>query len=187
MTMPSLISQTCRCLLVAVLFLLAACNRPDDTIREIKQKLEIFKANPNMATLEDLDKSFDKIQAQIDAMQAKGDAVQADRLGRVSAAAPVINGLEQRISYLEEGDWVVITRDGAQVYDAAGKVVTREIVASGASAAASSSARVIRSAYFWPMSKRFASCGAMARSPTQSTTQTVRKRPRTRSSASVDA
>lgn len=78
MTMPSLISQTCRCLLVAVLFLLAACNRPDDTIREIKQKLEIFKANPNMATLEDLDKSFDKIQAQIDAMQAKGDAVQAD-------------------------------------------------------------------------------------------------------------
>jgi len=44
--------------------------------------------------------------------------------------------LTQRISYLEEGDWVVITRDGAQVYDAAGKAVTREIVSSGASAAA---------------------------------------------------
>jgi glucosamine--fructose-6-phosphate aminotransferase (isomerizing) len=44
--------------------------------------------------------------------------------------------LTQRISYLEEGDWVVITRDGAQVYDAAGQAVTREIVASGASAAA---------------------------------------------------
>jgi len=78
MTMPSLILQTIRGLVVAILVLMAACSRPDDTIREIKQKLEIFKAKPNMATLEDLDKSFDKIQAQIDAMQAKGDTVQAD-------------------------------------------------------------------------------------------------------------
>jgi glucosamine--fructose-6-phosphate aminotransferase (isomerizing) len=44
--------------------------------------------------------------------------------------------LTQRISYLEEGDWVVITRDGAQVYDASNHAVTREIVASGASAVA---------------------------------------------------
>jgi len=44
--------------------------------------------------------------------------------------------LTQRISYLDEGDWVVITREGAQVYDAANRPVTRPIVASGASAAA---------------------------------------------------
>ncbi|MBB4856944.1 glucosamine--fructose-6-phosphate aminotransferase (isomerizing) [Novosphingobium chloroacetimidivorans] len=44
--------------------------------------------------------------------------------------------LTQRISYLEEGDWVVITRDGAQVYDASNHAVEREIVSSGASAVA---------------------------------------------------
>src|SRR6478735_12274643 len=44
--------------------------------------------------------------------------------------------LTQRIAYLEEGDWTVITRDGAQVYDADNNPVTREITTSGASAAA---------------------------------------------------
>jgi glutamine---fructose-6-phosphate transaminase (isomerizing) len=44
--------------------------------------------------------------------------------------------LTQRIAYLDEGDWVVITRDGAQVYDAENEPVTREITVSGASAAA---------------------------------------------------
>ena len=44
--------------------------------------------------------------------------------------------LTQRISYLEEGDWVVITRAGAQVYDVDNKPVQREIVSSGASAVA---------------------------------------------------
>jgi len=40
--------------------------------------------------------------------------------------------LTQRISYLEEGDWVVITRDGAQIFDAKDRAVERPIVASGA-------------------------------------------------------
>jgi glucosamine--fructose-6-phosphate aminotransferase (isomerizing) len=44
--------------------------------------------------------------------------------------------LTQRVSYLEEGDWVVITREGASVYDVDNAPVTRAIVASGASAAA---------------------------------------------------
>ena len=44
--------------------------------------------------------------------------------------------LTQRVSYLEEGDWVVITREGASVFDIANNPVTRAIVASGASAAA---------------------------------------------------
>ncbi len=42
--------------------------------------------------------------------------------------------LTQRIAYLEEGDWVVITRAGAAVYDAANNPVEREIQLSGASA-----------------------------------------------------
>ena len=41
--------------------------------------------------------------------------------------------LTQRISYLDEGDWVVITRDGAQIYDRDDRPVDRPIVISGAS------------------------------------------------------
>ncbi|MEE4338712.1 glutamine--fructose-6-phosphate transaminase (isomerizing) [Erythrobacter sp.] len=44
--------------------------------------------------------------------------------------------LTQRISYLEEGDWVVIGRTGSQVFDVENNPVEREIRASGASAAA---------------------------------------------------
>jgi glutamine---fructose-6-phosphate transaminase (isomerizing) len=43
--------------------------------------------------------------------------------------------LTQQISYLDEGDWVVITREGAEIYDAANNPVTREITTSGVSAA----------------------------------------------------
>ncbi|MCV0384427.1 MAG: glutamine--fructose-6-phosphate transaminase (isomerizing) [Erythrobacter sp.] len=44
--------------------------------------------------------------------------------------------LTQRISYLEEGDWLVIERGGAQIFDEANQPVEREIRSSGASAAA---------------------------------------------------
>ncbi len=44
--------------------------------------------------------------------------------------------LTQRISYLDEGDWVVVTRDGARIFDADNNPVEREIVSSGASAVA---------------------------------------------------
>lgn len=44
--------------------------------------------------------------------------------------------LTQRISYLEEGDWVVITRQGTQIYDRDDQPVERAITLSGASAAA---------------------------------------------------
>jgi glucosamine--fructose-6-phosphate aminotransferase (isomerizing) len=44
--------------------------------------------------------------------------------------------LTQRISYLDEGDWVVITREGATIFDRDNKPVEREITTSGASAAA---------------------------------------------------
>jgi glutamine---fructose-6-phosphate transaminase (isomerizing) len=44
--------------------------------------------------------------------------------------------LTQQIAYLEEGDWVVITRDGAAIFDKDNQPVTREITTSGVSAAA---------------------------------------------------
>lgn len=39
--------------------------------------------------------------------------------------------LTQRIAYLEEGDWVVLTRDGAEVYDRDNHAVERAITISG--------------------------------------------------------
>ena len=43
--------------------------------------------------------------------------------------------LTQQIAYLDEGDWVVITRDGAQIFDKDNHPVVREVTTSGASAA----------------------------------------------------
>ncbi len=44
--------------------------------------------------------------------------------------------LTQKISYLDEGDWVVITREGTQIYDKDDNPVERPVTTSGASAAA---------------------------------------------------
>jgi glucosamine--fructose-6-phosphate aminotransferase (isomerizing) len=44
--------------------------------------------------------------------------------------------LTQQIAYLEEGDWVIITREGAQVFDSENRPVEREITTSGVTAAA---------------------------------------------------
>ncbi|MEO1967595.1 MAG: glutamine--fructose-6-phosphate transaminase (isomerizing) [Sphingomonadaceae bacterium] len=44
--------------------------------------------------------------------------------------------LTQKISYLEEGDWVVLTREAAEIHDLDGAVTERAITTSGASAAA---------------------------------------------------
>ena len=44
--------------------------------------------------------------------------------------------LTQKICYLDEGDWVVVRKDGAQVFDKDNRPVTREVTLSGASAAA---------------------------------------------------
>ena len=44
--------------------------------------------------------------------------------------------LTQKIAYLDEGDWVVITRAGATIFDKDNQPVTREITTSGVSAAA---------------------------------------------------
>ena len=44
--------------------------------------------------------------------------------------------LTQKIAYLEEGDWVVITRDAAKIFDKDNRPVTRPVTTSGVSAAA---------------------------------------------------
>ncbi|HKX76944.1 MAG TPA: glutamine--fructose-6-phosphate transaminase (isomerizing) [Novosphingobium sp.] len=44
--------------------------------------------------------------------------------------------LTQKISYLEEGDWVVVTREGAEIHDSENLPVDRPVTTSGASAAA---------------------------------------------------
>ena len=44
--------------------------------------------------------------------------------------------LTQQIAYLEEGDWAVVRRDGAQIFDSNNNPVEREVTTSGASAAA---------------------------------------------------
>ena len=43
--------------------------------------------------------------------------------------------LTQRIAYLDEGDWAVVTHDRVRIFDRANRPVEREIVESGASAA----------------------------------------------------
>lgn len=43
--------------------------------------------------------------------------------------------LTQKIAYLDEGDWVIVTREGAQVFDKDNNPVEREVTTSGASAA----------------------------------------------------
>jgi glutamine---fructose-6-phosphate transaminase (isomerizing) len=50
--------------------------------------------------------------------------------------ALAVASLTQRIAYLEEGDWAVITRDGVTIRDEGGAEVERPITTSGASAAA---------------------------------------------------
>src|SRR5690554_847499 len=44
--------------------------------------------------------------------------------------------LTQKIAYLEEGDWVVVTREGAEIFDNDDNPAEREITTSGASAVA---------------------------------------------------
>jgi glutamine---fructose-6-phosphate transaminase (isomerizing) len=51
--------------------------------------------------------------------------------------ALALAALTQRIAYLEEGDWAVVTHDGVRIFDRSNAPVERPVVASGASAAIS--------------------------------------------------
>ena len=54
----------------------------------------------------------------------------------IGSDALALAPLTQQISYLEEGDWVVVTREAAEIHDAENQPVDREIQTSGASATA---------------------------------------------------
>jgi glucosamine--fructose-6-phosphate aminotransferase (isomerizing) len=49
--------------------------------------------------------------------------------------ALALAGLTQRIAYLEEGDWAIVSREGASLFNRANEAVERPVVHSGASAA----------------------------------------------------
>lgn len=49
--------------------------------------------------------------------------------------ALALAGLTQKIAYLEEGDWVVVRRDGMTIYNAQNEEVTRDFVHSGVTGA----------------------------------------------------
>ncbi|MBX7513222.1 glutamine--fructose-6-phosphate transaminase (isomerizing) [Qipengyuania sp. GH38] len=54
----------------------------------------------------------------------------------IGSDALALAPLTQQITYLEEGDWVVVTSEGAEIHDDEGNRVEREVKTSGASAAA---------------------------------------------------
>jgi glucosamine--fructose-6-phosphate aminotransferase (isomerizing) len=49
--------------------------------------------------------------------------------------ALALAALTQRIAYLDEGDWAVVTRDGAEIFDRDNNPVQRPVTVSGASSA----------------------------------------------------
>ncbi|MEC9067101.1 MAG: glutamine--fructose-6-phosphate transaminase (isomerizing) [Pseudomonadota bacterium] len=102
---------------------------PEDAVRAVLPKLRgafalaiAFRDHPDML-----------IGARLDSPLVVGYGEGETYLGSDALAlAP----LTQKIAYLDEGDWVVVRRDGAQVYDAQNVPVEREITHSGATAAA---------------------------------------------------
>src|SRR3546814_16577739 len=58
------------------------------------------------------------------------------RTGTLFPYTTLFRSLTQQISYLDEGDWVVITCDGAQIFDRENKAVQRDVTTSGVTAAA---------------------------------------------------
>ena len=106
-----------------------AGKSPQDAVREVLPQLRgafalaiAFRAHPDII-----------IGARLGSPLVVGYGTDETYLGSDALAlAP----LTQEIAYLDEGDWVVITREGAAVFDKDDNPVEREITTSGASAAA---------------------------------------------------
>ncbi|MEP2988729.1 MAG: glutamine--fructose-6-phosphate transaminase (isomerizing) [Parasphingorhabdus sp.] len=101
---------------------------PEDAVKEVLPQLRgafalaiAFKSNPDLL-----------IGARLGSPLVVGYGDGETYLGSDALAlAP----LTQKIAYLEEGDWVVVTADGAQIYDEQNNAVDREVTTSGVSAA----------------------------------------------------
>lgn len=65
--------SACLCAIV-----LAGCDSPESTVREIRENLNAFQRQPNIITLDTLDKSFKKIDAQIRDLEARERIDEAD-------------------------------------------------------------------------------------------------------------
>ena len=106
-----------------------AGKSPEEAVREVLPQLRgafalaiAFRAHPDML-----------IGARLGSPLVVGYGDGETYLGSDALAlAP----LTQQIAYLEEGDWVVITREGAAIFDKDNNAVEREVTTSGASAAA---------------------------------------------------
>jgi glucosamine--fructose-6-phosphate aminotransferase (isomerizing) len=98
---------------------------PEEAVREVLPRLRgafalaiAFRAHPEML-----------IGARLGSPLVVGYGNGETYLGSDALAlAP----LTQEIAYLEEGDWVVISREGATIYDSDNNAVTREVTTSGA-------------------------------------------------------
>ena len=101
---------------------------PEDAVREVLPRLHgafalaiLFRSHPELL-----------IGARLGSPLVVGYGDDETYLGSDALAlAP----LTQRIAYLEEGDWVVCTRDGAQVYDRDNQPVERPVTISGVTGA----------------------------------------------------
>ncbi|MBY9061769.1 glutamine--fructose-6-phosphate transaminase (isomerizing) [Sphingomonas yunnanensis] len=101
---------------------------PEDAVREVLPRLHgafalaiLFRSHPELL-----------IGARLGSPLVVGHGDGETYLGSDALAlAP----LTQRIAYLDEGDWVVCTRDGAQVYDRENKPVERPVTISGVTGA----------------------------------------------------
>ena len=69
-------------LIVASAVILTGCDSPEGMVREIRKKLDAFRASPNRTELERLEKSFTRIDAVIKDLEAKEDFAQADLFRR---------------------------------------------------------------------------------------------------------
>ncbi|MEM9085231.1 MAG: glutamine--fructose-6-phosphate transaminase (isomerizing) [Pseudomonadota bacterium] len=102
---------------------------PEDAVREVLPRLRgafalaiTFRSHPDLL-----------IGARLGSPLVVGHGQDEMFLGSDALAlAP----LTQRITYLEEGDWVVVRQQSAQIYDLSGQPVDRPVQTSGASAAA---------------------------------------------------
>ncbi len=108
--------------------LVEAGASPQDAVRQVLPRLHgafalaiLFRQHPDLL-----------IGARLGSPLVVGHGDDETYLGSDALAlAP----LTQKIAYLEEGDWVVITRQGAQVFDVANNAVERPVTLSGVSGA----------------------------------------------------
>jgi len=105
-----------------------AGNSPEEAVKAVLPQLRgafalaiVFKDHPDML-----------IGARLGSPLVLGFGDGETYLGSDALAlAP----LTQKIAYLDEGDWAVVTRDGAKIFDKDNNPVEREVTTSGASAA----------------------------------------------------